>query len=64
MLEIRYFSVLVAAVMERLHQDPRTTADRRKVPAWNKAAELVREFAIAYVVAFCCTTGSPRVEGS
>jgi hypothetical protein len=39
------------ARMELLHQDPRATADMRKVPAWKKAAELVRELVIAYVVA-------------
>jgi hypothetical protein len=67
MLEIHYLSVVVAAVaafvmssvwytvfgkarMELL-QDPRATADMRKVPAWKKAAELVRELVIAYVVA-------------
>jgi hypothetical protein len=78
MLEIHYFSVVVAAVaafvmssiwytifgkarMELLQNNPRATADMRKVPAWKKAAELVREFVIAYVVArFVVSLGVPE----
>jgi hypothetical protein len=66
MLEIHYLGVVAAAVafvmssvwytacgkarMELLDQDGQATADMRKVPAWNKAAESVRELVIPYVV--------------
>jgi len=46
-----WYTVFGKARMELLDQDPRATADMRKVPAWKKAAELVRELLIAYVVA-------------
>lgn len=46
-----WYTVFGKARMELLDQDPRATADIRKVPAWKKAAELVRELVIAYVVA-------------
>ena len=46
-----WYTVFGKARMELLDQDPRATADMRKVPAWQKAAELVRELVIAYVVA-------------
>jgi len=46
-----WYSVFGKARMELLDQDPRATADMRKVPTWKKAAELVRELVIAYVVA-------------
>ncbi len=46
-----WYTAFGKARMDLLDQDPRTTADMRKVPAWKKAAELVREFVIAYVVA-------------
>jgi len=46
-----WYTAFGKARMELLDQDPRATADMRKVPAWKKAAELVREFVIAYVVA-------------
>ena len=46
-----WYTVFGKARMKLLDQDPRATADMRKVPAWKKAAELVRELVIAYVVA-------------
>jgi hypothetical protein len=46
-----WYTVFGKARMELLDQDPRATADMRKVPTWKKAAELVRELVIAYVVA-------------
>src|SRR6266566_5484648 len=46
-----WYTVFGKARMELLDQDPRATADMRKVPAWKKATELVRELVIAYVVA-------------
>ncbi len=46
-----WYTAFGKARMDLLDQDPRATADMRKVPAWKKAAELVREFVIAYVVA-------------
>jgi len=46
-----WYTVFGKARMELLGQDPRATANMRKVPAWKKAAELVRELVIAYVVA-------------
>ncbi len=46
-----WYTVFGKARMELLGQDPRATADTRKVPACKKAAELVRELVIAYVVA-------------
>lgn len=46
-----WYTVFGKARMELLGQNPRATADMRKVPAWKKAAELVRELVIAYVVA-------------
>jgi hypothetical protein len=46
-----WYTAFGKARMELLGQDPRATADMRKVPAWKKAAELVRELVIAYVVA-------------
>jgi hypothetical protein len=46
-----WYTVFGKARMELLDQDPRATADMRKVPAWKKAAEVVRELVIAYVVA-------------
>jgi hypothetical protein len=56
-----WYTAFGKARMELLHQDPRTTADMRKVPAWKKAAELVREFIIAYVVArFVVLLGVPE----
>jgi hypothetical protein len=46
-----WYTVFGKARMELLDQDPRATADMRKVPAWKKGAELMRELVIAYVVA-------------
>ena len=46
-----WYTVFGKARMALLDQDPRATADMRKVPAWKKATELVRELVIAYVVA-------------
>jgi hypothetical protein len=46
-----WYTVFGKARMELLDQDPRATADMRKVSAWKKATELVRELVIAYVVA-------------
>ena len=46
-----WYTVFGKVRMQLLDQDPRATADMRKVPAWKKAAELVRELVIAYVVA-------------
>lgn len=46
-----WYTAFGKARMELLDQDPQATADMKKVPAWKKAAELVREFVIAYVVA-------------
>jgi hypothetical protein len=46
-----WYTIFGKARMELLDQDPRATADMRKVPAWKKTAELVRELVIAYVVA-------------
>lgn len=46
-----WYTAFGKARMELLDQDPRATADMRKVPAWKKAVELVRELVIAYVVA-------------
>lgn len=46
-----WYTVFGKARMKLLDQDPRATADMRKVPAWKKAAELVRELVITYVVA-------------
>ncbi len=46
-----WYTAFGKARMDLLDQDPRATADMRKVPAWKKAAELVRELVIAYVVA-------------
>ena len=46
-----WYTVFGKVRMELLDQDPRATADMRKVPAWKKATELVRELVIAYVVA-------------
>jgi hypothetical protein len=46
-----WYTAFGKARMELLGQDPRAMADMRKVPAWKKAAELVRELVIAYVVA-------------
>jgi hypothetical protein len=46
-----WYTVFGKARMELLDQDPRATADMRKVPAWKKVAELMRELVIAYVVA-------------
>jgi len=46
-----WYTAFGKARMDLLDQDPRATAEMRKVPAWKKAAELVREFVIAYVVA-------------
>jgi hypothetical protein len=46
-----WYTVFGKARMELLDQDPRATADMRKVPAWKKVAELVRELVITYVVA-------------
>jgi len=46
-----WYTVFARARMALLDQDPRATADMRKVPAWKKATELVRELVIAYVVA-------------
>jgi len=46
-----WYTVFGKARMALLDQDPRATADMRKVPAWKKATALVRELVIAYVVA-------------
>src|SRR5438309_4303036 len=46
-----WYTVFGKARMDLLEQDPRATADMRKVPAWKKAAEFGREIIIAYVVA-------------
>jgi len=46
-----WYIVFGKARMELLDTDPRATADMRKVPAWKKAGELVRELVVAYVVA-------------
>ncbi len=46
-----WYTIFGKARMELLDQDPRATADMRKVPAWKKATELVRELVITYVVA-------------
>jgi len=46
-----WYTAFGKARMDLLDQDPRATADMRKVPAWKKATELVRELVIAYVVA-------------
>lgn len=46
-----WYTIFGKARMELLQQDPRATADMRKVPAWKKAAELGRELIITYVVA-------------
>src|SRR6266567_4232180 len=46
-----WYTIFGKARMELLDQDPRATADIRKVPAWKKATELVRELVIAFVVA-------------
>jgi hypothetical protein len=46
-----WYTIFGKVRMELLDQDPRATADMRKVPAWKKAAEVVRELVIAYVVA-------------
>jgi hypothetical protein len=46
-----WYTVFGKARMELLDQDPCATADMRKVPAWKKVAELMRELVIAYVVA-------------
>ena len=46
-----WYTVFGKARMKLLDQDPRATADMRKVPAWKKAAELVLELVITYVVA-------------
>src|SRR5260370_3209503 len=46
-----WYTVFGKARMELLDQDQRATADMRKVAAWKKATELVRELVIAYVVA-------------
>jgi len=46
-----WYTVFGKARMALLDQDPRATADMRKVPVWKKATELVRELVIAYVVA-------------
>lgn len=54
-----WYTVFGKARMELLDQDPRATADMRKVPAWKKATELVREL-FAYVVArFVVLLGVP-----
>jgi hypothetical protein len=46
-----WYTAFGKARMKLLDQDPRATADMRKVPAWKKATELVRELVIAFVVA-------------
>ena len=46
-----WYTIFGKARMALLDQEPRATADMRKVPAWKKLAELVRELVIAYVVA-------------
>ena len=46
-----WYTIFGKARMVLLDQDPRATADMRKVPAWKKLAELVRELVIAYVTA-------------
>ena len=56
-----WYTIFGKARMELLQNNPRATADMRKVPAWKKAAELVREFVIAYVVArFVVLLGVPE----
>src|SRR5205807_7373866 len=58
-----WYTVFGKARMALLDQDPRATADMRKVPAWKKATELVRELVIAYVVArFVVQLGVARSE--
>jgi hypothetical protein len=46
-----WYTIFGKARMAMLSDDPRSTADMRKVPAWKKAVELVRELIIVYVVA-------------
>jgi hypothetical protein len=46
-----WYTIFGKARMDLLEQDPRATADMRKVPGWKKATELARELVIAYVVA-------------